>query len=98
MFIQLTDRLIVPHHQIVQIHLVPFVPAIGDDDEVETTWGVQVALVGDSLITLFKGDRQEATQHFRVCATYLGQCHQRGVVPLHEVVMMVDPSPLQGVK
>jgi len=99
MFIQLTDRLIVPVHAIRGIYVVAYTPAL-DEDEEETCWGVEVDtnFGRNNPVTLFKGDREEATQHFNLCAQYLGQCHQRGLIPLHEVEKMVDPSPLQGVK
>jgi len=113
MFIQLTDDMIIESSCLTRLSVAPFDSMSeeemisreekGDWDDIE--WWVYARVEGrhegttvNALVCLFKGSKQEARQHFQICAAYLGQCRQRGLIPLHEVAMMVDPSPLQGVK
>lgn len=102
MFIQLTDRLIVEKKEFRRVVLCPSYPVELTDEEFDNLdldtldWSVEVRLI-DSSVRLFSGDRQEATQHFLTCASYLGQSHQRSLIPLHEVAQMVNPTPVQEV-
>ncbi|HBR00785.1 MAG TPA: hypothetical protein DD761_20115 [Cyanobacteria bacterium UBA11691] len=100
MFIQLTDSLIVENKEIRRVVLCPSYPRGLTDEESDNLdldtldWSVKVLLI-NSTVKIFSGDRQEAAEHFGICASYLGQSHQRGLIPLHEVAQMVNPTPVQ---
>ncbi|MDJ1179324.1 hypothetical protein PJF56_10650 [Roseofilum sp. BLCC_M91] len=113
MFVQLTDDMIIESSCLVRLSVAPF-DSISegefisreqrqDWDDIE--WWVYGKVEGrheqtttNVVVCLFKGTKAEAYQHFKICAQYLGQCHQRGLIPLHEVEKMVDPATLQGVE